>query len=71
MATAKTKRRPGAKRGVGRPRVNEPGSRPAYTNLSPAAMEAIEKLRIERKWSASLMIAQLVEEALRARGELK
>jgi len=58
-------------RGPGRPRVNKPGSRPAYTNLAPATLEAIERLATERKWSASLMISQLIEEALKARDELK
>ena len=68
---ASSKRRPGAKRGVGRPRVNEPGSRPAYTNVAPAVLEAIERMAAERKWSTSLMISQLLEEALRAKGEIK
>jgi hypothetical protein len=71
MANSKRRPRPGAKRGVGRPRVNAPGSRPAYTNISPAVAEAVERLAAERKWSSSLMISQLLEEALKARGELK
>lgn len=51
--------------------MNEPGSRPAYTNVAPAVLAAVERLAVERKWSTSLMISQLLEEALKARGELK
>lgn len=66
-----SKRRPGARRGVGRPRVNEPGSRPAYTNISPAIAAAVERLAKADKRSESFIIARLIEEALRTRGELK
>ena len=59
------------KRGRGRPRVNEPGSQITYTNLPPAVREIVDQLATEHRWSTSLMIAQLVEEALKFRKKLK
>lgn len=41
------------------------------TSISPAIADAIARLAAERKWSTSLMIAQLLEEVLKSRGELK
>lgn len=59
------------KRGRGRPRNRDTGSRPATTQLSPAARAAVEDLaRLEKK-SVALMLTDLVEQALRERGRLK
>jgi hypothetical protein len=59
------------KKVMGRPRVNAIGSQATYTNLAPNVREALDALAARERRSTSLMLAVLVEEALRARGELK
>lgn len=68
---AASKRGAVPKRPPGRPRVNETGSQPAFTQLSPSVREAVERVREREKRSLSPMLAILIEEALRARKELK
>ncbi len=60
-----------AKRRPGRPRVNVTGTLPAFTQLPPAIREAVERVREKEKRSLSPMLAILIEEALRARKEIK
>jgi hypothetical protein len=69
MATKK--RVGGRRRGAGRPRVHASGAKPAVTQLAPKIWEAVDRLAAHEKRSLSVTVAILVEEALKARGELK
>lgn len=63
--TTKTK-----KRRRGRPRIRDTGSRPVDTALSPSALAAVRELAKEEGKSVALMVTDLVEQALSARGRL-
>ena len=63
-------RTPGVRRRRGRPRINPVGSRMTYTSLGPDVRAAVDALAGKEKRSTSLMLAILVEEALKARRRL-
>lgn len=53
-----------------RARIHEVGSRTVYTVLAPKTFGVIERLLVVERRTLSMMVAVLVEEALRTRGLL-
>ena len=55
----------------GRPRIHERGTPQFYTQLPREVLAAVVKLAKAERRSLAMMISVLVEEGLRARGELR
>jgi len=55
----------------GRPRVHDTGATRTSTQLAPKILRAVQQLATNERRSLALMLSVLVEEALRARGEIQ